>query len=132
MKVTASELRIGNIHEGKDFSIPRMGISTVKVGDICPVAITLYGIQLVEAGVLEFIPVIITKDWFLKWGFMDVSGKDFILFNKKYMKSQKSISVMQDQRGVFYVLVGVEKIPLKYVHKFQNLFFELTEEELAL
>jgi len=122
-KISASELRIRNIHEGDDFSIPRLGISSVKIDGKSFNHITSYGIHLVDEGKMEFKPIALTEEWLVKFGFTKGGDRCYRIHTIRiFININKTIFA--------YAFEGA--VNIKFVHQLQNLFFALTGEELTI
>ena len=87
--------------------------------------------MLLEESKIVFKPIHITEEWLLKFGFViDRNG----YYDSEGGKQGLSFAVTQD--GGFLPcwqdrVLNPNKI-LKYVHQLQNLYFELTGEELTI
>lgn len=125
MKNIAHELRIGNIHEGTDFSIPRLGMSSVKINGQSFNHIASYGIHLVDEGKMEFKPILLTEEWLVEFGLIKTSDENH--YEKEY-KLDDFYLRENKLTGTFYY----GETELKYVHHLQNLFYELKRTELKL
>lgn len=120
VKIPANHLRAGNFHVGKDFSIPRLGIFSVKIDENSFHAITSYGISLVETGLVDFNPIPITENWLKKLGF-EKRGAD-----GKYRNKEDIAFEFKDN------ILSYDVAKCKYVHELQNLYFALYHNELEL
>lgn len=121
--VKASDLRSGNLHEGKDFSIPRLGWSSVKIDDKVYEAITAFGIRLVEQGLLKFVPLRLSPEWMKALGFTRTNSLETF-----YQKDGFPTVIFSEGK---YWVRGVKK-PMEYVHELQNVHYCLSGEELTV
>ncbi len=124
--IKAAEIRKGNYHEGVDFSIPRLGMSSRKINGIVPHAITTYGIYMVDEGKMEFKPILLTEEWLVKFGFKKDREINTQWWNIFYKSNEINVYVMD---GCFVNGIDTE---IKYVHQLQNYYFTQTGEELIL
>ena len=84
-----------------------------------------------------FIPIPLTEDWLIKFGFIDVSHDKNGLGLRKRMqvfgiemcfnKYEEHIRLQTIKSGYTIQMLGI-----KYVHQLQNLYFALTGEELTI
>jgi hypothetical protein len=105
----ATELRVGNLVLNKiDNSI---------------LEISAKDILFLEEGGDEFVfePIPLTEEWSLKLGYLSMNNKTNYRMQGHEIWKCNDLS-MRDKSG---------KI-LKYVHRLQNLFFELTDKELII
>ena len=114
-KLTAQQLRIGNFveYEGEIYEID-------TISKLFPTLNTVaFGIGVVGWDNLNPIPL--NEEWLLKFGFI----KEY----KWYYKNGLRLTLIGDLyfRGNFPI-----KADIKYVHSLQNLYFALTNEELAI
>lgn len=72
------------------------------------------------------LPIPLTEEWLLKFGFKDDIGETKTLIWKSY-----KFHITKD--GFVYTDAWYKQnfIPIKYVHQLQNLYFALTGEELT-
>lgn len=137
--ITEKQIRVGNYYEGTDFSIPRLGIYTPKIGGIIPCTITAYGIYMVSEGKLEFKPIILTEEWVLKFGLIKQDDCPYIS-DGYWLFEEGEIAFSKLPNGnwnVYRFYSGTPNPPykikeFKHVHEFQNIVFVLTDEELKL
>lgn len=82
--------------------------------------------KYIEYNETHFVPIPLTEEWLLKFGFEDRNILGFF--------SKDSFTIHFGQKLVFYkgdrVLKNFDN--LEFVHQLQNLFFVLTGEELIL
>lgn len=128
-KISARELRIGNIHQSEDFAVPRMGISSVKIDGKSFSYITGHGIALVESGEMDFIPIPLTEEWLIKFEFCFYEEN-----NSWQLDTQFGFSIWGRIDSGLSVYVGSDEcgVSIKYVHQLQNLIFCLSGEELKI
>lgn len=76
---------------------------------------------------VEFLqPIPLTEEWFEKFGFEKIGLYD-------YAMPDMSLFVYWDKTNRIYLCQRCgEKIPLKYVHKLQNLYYAVKERELTI
>lgn len=121
----ANELRIGNWVNlyGDDCRIQTLGmwVHTETTVD--------------EAPIESVKPIPLTEEWLLKFGFEVYSEYDFKnyrlpdgFFISMWMKDKPVAGF--EERGVCYW--GDNYVPVRYVHRLQNLYFELTGTALEL
>lgn len=120
-EIQVSELRIGNLVQGKPIQIPRLGIW----GDGAT-AVTAYGISLIDDGVLDFKPIPLTEQWLLDFGFVLIKNDYPSPSDWYFIKNEITLS------NFTWIIHGHTKALMKYVHQLQNLYFALTGEELEL
>jgi len=107
----ANELRIGN-----------------WVFDNKQIQITSEQIKLADEGLYKLLPIPLTKEWLLKFGFVPDG----------YGEYKKGENIVLDneytEEGVFYILEADHclSIEVLHVHQLQNLYFALTEKELTV
>jgi len=112
----ASELRIGNYVKYLTLN----GNSEILAN----------GIYLFELGELELGPILLTKEWLLKFGFykeLRDSGE------AGFFMSKNDCNVIIKDFGDGFIFIWELSFmgkPIKYVHQLQNLYFALTGEEL--
>jgi len=73
---------------------------------------------------LEGIPL--NEEWLLKFGF-DIRGGNY--WN---CKNGFDFVVINDKIGFFLNIGGADFVEIEYVHKLQNLYFEIVGEELTV
>lgn len=127
----ASELRIGNYVQGKEFNHPRLGIYSDGVTEIME-----GGILAFARSVIYYEPIPLTEEWLIKFGF-EIIHHDFNFFVKRVkIEGCNSISIrIWENNGWNFGLYqhdGGIDITIEYVHQLQNLFFALTQEELQI
>ena len=131
--IKQNELRVGNYHKTEPTNIPRLGITGSDYASI-----TAYGIYLLESKDVSVEPILLTEDWLIKFKFkkeLNPSwGKEPIYINGCvaviYIDNNfyYAESVRTDTTDEFEP-VNKEN-PLLYVHKLQNLYYELENKEL--
>jgi hypothetical protein len=118
----ATELRIGNYVNKKN-----------RFGEI--EQIEIYGISARQNvydeddsifGCDELIPILITNEWLLKFGFIKNDCDNYEL--EYTFKLNASFTIINKDRCYFYIDAPNHEI--KHVHQLQNLYFALTNEEL--
>ena len=134
-KLTAQQLRIGNLveYEGEIYEID-------TISKLFPTLNTVaFGIGVVGWDNLNPIPL--TEEWLLKFGF-EVENFDYNikisecgvvslqLIAQDEKCSSFSVCVIQSDEDELDDYVFLSDI--KYVHSLQNLFYSLTNEELAI
>lgn len=134
--MNANELRIGNFVKYRDkdvlltvSNIGSKGFETINAAGF------LYGSDDIE----DYIPLPLTEEWLLKFGFSDAEYKkgyigidyqkkhltlDFVLTKPKFMGEW--------QNNYCFDLAQNRFVVIKYVHQLQNLFFSLTWEDLKI
>ena len=107
-----NELRIGN------FIIESLPFGSDKVIKVDP--------NIFNRRIDEFIPITLTEEWLLKFGF-EKDGEDLILDTNLFL-----LVSYNDDEFVHLKSNHLETITsVKYVHQLQNLYFALTGEELT-
>ena len=93
-------------------------------------AITPYGISLVETGILDFVPIILTHTWLKKFGFDDPAGDPgdhYWKYGNFFINRTHS-----DEHFMYITRNDNDRIKIRYVHELQNLYFALYQKELEL
>lgn len=122
-KEIAKELRIGNIHYGSDFSIPRLGMHSTKIDGESFSYISSYGIHLVAIGKMEFRPIPISEEWLKYFGFKKEIDLCMFLDN----------TILQFRNNKLQLVDGADNVlvrEIKCVHQLQNIYFYLEGKEL--
>jgi len=111
----ASELRIGNI--SKNGVVNSIHENSLQIK--CRFGNLYY----------DFIPILLTEEWILKFGFEKFSGVGLF----RIVNRDLTMSLMIAFTGNHYTLsIPAPSSPIKYVHQLQNLYFALVGEELVL
>lgn len=121
--IKAQDLRKGNFHQSDDFSIPRLGLASVKVDGKSYSAISTWGIHLVDQEEMEFIPLRLTEEWMFAFGFERANTVE-IIYTKIGFSNILCV-------GAKYYIRGVLE-PIEYVHDFQNVYYFLQRQELII
>jgi hypothetical protein len=126
--VEANELRIGNLVKWEDESNDIVIVSSIINGDTDAEATICYD-ELVtnecgEVYLFEFKPILLTEEWFVKFGF----EKENDVFKKARFEIYRPVSYV----GYLFCEGNLIIRELKYVHTLQNLYFALTGEELTI
>jgi hypothetical protein len=105
----ATQFRIGNLvswknDSGKEFEI------------------TLQ--SLYEGANLDWMPIPITEEWLLRFGFKKTNMLGFRIKTDEYEYIEFN--------SVLLCWVNGTKKPIKYIHQLQNVYFALTQKELKL
>jgi hypothetical protein len=124
MKVT--ELRIGNLIEINEMAEPVVSIDkygiNYTVNSVGSNAIKqFYHIDRVK-------PILITKEWLLKFGFVQQYWR---FFPMTYYQKRNMLYSLSDGNVELHD-PNICLTQLKYVHELQNFYFALTGEELIL
>ena len=125
MELSATELRIGNL----------VGIASSLNFSTGKVTLTSNNRILLDNKISnknhKFIPIELTEEWLLKFGFEKLTDKSrgFNSNSYTYTKGISFIVHLNDKLLSVNFWQGNEK---KYVHELQNLFFALTGEELTI
>lgn len=115
-----SDLRINNLinYQGEDITLTE----------------ELFGKVLYENDPEAIEPVSLTKEWARDLGFEVIDMGDFWEFEKGDFKMiQLKMPIMKRMMPISYLLFGEKKskhIKLPFVHKLQNLYFEIEGTEL--
>ena len=135
MKVSATEFRPGNYHAGPGLDIPREGISSFKIGGICPHAITAYGIYVAVEKEIELDAIDLTEEWLWAFGFefddIDGSNHGFWYLPGKKFRIQGGDAYPEDDLERCFLSCDWSH-QIYHVHQLQNYYFALTSEELRL
>jgi hypothetical protein len=112
----AKELRIGNFITSKSSST----YWEINIDDLI----------LINENPSHYLPIPITEEWLLKFGFI----KDAVLFSITENDEHKSVfSIQYDNHlEVFKIPITGFWYEIKYIHQLQNLYFALTNQELTL
>lgn len=103
----ANELRIGNwVFNGQNIQV------------------TPKQIEWFSEGVYDLLPIELTEEWLLKFGFSKWK-------NKNNFSKGSFIVYTLSKKGFHYGRKSL-RVELKYVHQLQNLYFALTGEELKI
>jgi hypothetical protein len=135
VKIPVSHLRAGNLHLSEGLSIPRLQIFSVKIDKKSFSAITVYGISLIETGLVSFEPIELTESWLKKFGFEESQNKNpnvTIIKDYKIWKVNEFILIKEKDGYIKWFYNGEEYVHVKYVHELQNLWFALYKSELEL
>ena len=123
----ANELRIGNLVQLATHHHPVSVETIFKENDEYWISTDLHeGERLID-----YIPIPLTKEWLLKFGFEDVKQYNDFSFQKLmndglFFCLDDSLEVYIGQMQYF----SHSLVVIKYVHQLQNLYFALTQEEL--
>lgn len=110
--IQISELRIGNYMQICDLPIEQITLETFKT------------LELVPATIRAFNGVPTTEEWLLKFGFKLAKPKRGM--QKSFKKNNLRINMSNS--GNFYHGNKLKS----YIHKIQNLYYELEDEELTI
>jgi len=126
----ATELRIGNMVK-KYFT--EYGYSKICEIDITDFSDILNNVIKVE-------PIPLSEDWLLKFGLKITDndyegGYDFTEYKGRLWEN-----IILQTEDIFYYFIHIDQdsfyshtiIEIKYVHQLQNLYFDLTNEELTI
>lgn len=125
--ITVNELRIGNYLSDKKGRL-------CKVEFISPEEYRAYAI----VGGSTSLPnekILLTKEWARDLGFTVTDLGDFWEFEKNgFILIQLKIPITGKELPPFYILHSKKSqhIKIHHVHKLQNLYFEIKDEELTL
>ena len=123
----AQELRIGNLLMWEDESEDIIAMKDIILRD------NYYSVSF-DGGYAqldEFIPIKLTEGWLKKLGFKstgvwgDYSNEKLLICSDLKDDGSKLI-----YSGEYYFKHGNNRVPLKYIHQLQNLYFALTGKEL--
>lgn len=131
----ASSLRIGNIVSARHSSAFN-GEWCVEADDIASQEeANTYGREYLK-------PILLTEEWLIKFGFQKFEEYDFgISLNKVPRFEKGSVSIMLSDGKFWYATRQYDGgtsdpygpvIEVVYVHRLQNLYFELENEELPI
>ncbi len=112
----ANELRIGNwCYNNKDIQV------------------TSHQVQLFNEGIYDLLPIPLTEEWLVKFGFDKVPNSDMVRFFELGTFHLYSEYYNGDyfELSNYYFIKGSSK-QIKYVHQLQNLYYALTQTELKL
>lgn len=79
--------------------------------------------------------ILLTEEWLFNFGFKKYEESDIPAYYKNFGSFldddyEYCFAIYQDIEENFYIQLIGKKIILKQVHKLQNVWFEITEEEL--
>jgi len=125
-----NELRIGNLvsHGTLHTGIGRNGRDYYTIKELTE-NIIFFEESIVGEYYKDVQPILLTKEWLIKFGFK------YDTINYFYSNSELMLAPNKDGGfDVWYHTLSYGKLYLKlmYVHKLQNLYFELEEKELTL
>lgn len=120
--IEPKELRIGNLIQTKFGSI----VNIVAI-DITSCLIEFETGKIDRRVYLELEPIELIEEWLLKCGFE--KENDYMYSINKGTIDYFSIWIFSD--GIYFCELS-KPIKLKYVHKLQNLYFELRDKELTI
>jgi len=140
----AKDLRPGNINEAPCFDIPREQIYGIRVDDKCFGAISSYGIYRLSDGYQSFKPVPLSDAWLIYLGCIKTIGDN--IWTDYKLSGYTTIYGIHTKAGFYFVEQNGSRwclyqstdedttweicSDIKWVHKLQNLIYELTGEEL--
>ena len=78
------------------------------------------------------LPIPLTEEWLLKFGFEDITQLDNIDFKEYRMINEYSFCVQFPCGVEAHCYAGNYPIAIKYLHQLQNLYFALTGKELTM
>jgi len=107
----ANEIRIGNLVQDEEGVFP-----------ITKTFFTLLDINLKDTN-----PIPLTEEWLLKFGYENNDE-----FYKNIFRKEGSAFSVFINNGKISLGIGIITIEVEYLHKFQNLLFELENKELTL
>ena len=131
----ATELRLGNlfanIEDNSIYKVTKINEDTIE--GICINNMGWIGEQhfhLIE----QVLPIKLTEEWLLKFGFEDVTGVDYILhidvdFKLILIPADAFYPQIDKADDIGWSSISLNKI--EYIHQLQNLYFALTGEELT-
>ena len=118
MELSATELRIGNL----------VGIASSLNFSIGKVTLISNNRILLDNKISnknhKFIPIELTEEWLLRFGFEKDNELNFVKFSFK-------VHFWSNYNSYMYGWIG-GNIEIKYVHQLQNIYFALTGQELIL
>ena len=114
--IEAHDLRIGNYVSTTDTLIP---IHKIKAGDL--VSITNGHFKRLD---LQINPIPLTQEWLIKFGFEFLRRQG----GTQGVFSNGLIDLILSNSGNIYYKIKI----LPYVHKLQNLYYALKDEELTI
>jgi len=114
----STELRIGN---NVDVTIEELSFTDGKITKLCVEHVYVNGVKMRYE---HLRPTTLIKEWWPKFGYESIQEFACDLSEK----AENHLGVDID----FYNECGIDLIESLPIHKIQNLFYELTGEELAL
>jgi hypothetical protein len=139
----AIEIRKGNIVKRKYYNpnpsnptykyepcfVKSIGIAKIHVTE----SLNLKYNKLIKIDYNSIIPVQLTEEWVIKFGFIK-RATDFILGEPIYFEDDnKLFTLLEAATGGYLLWHKGHSIKIcKYVHKLQNLVFELEDKELEI
>jgi hypothetical protein len=128
----AIELRIGNLVNAIDTTTNELCEMNYRVTTIAPNYVYVTAVTEITKGEDELIPIPLTEEWLLKFGFNEITHRDIRSFliqslraDLLYQPNTKRVFSFSEVDGNTWCLRTV-----KEVHTLQNLFYSLTGEEL--
>lgn len=133
--IKATELRTGNyIIDIQSVQIPRMGIRSTGIIQVKAQGISY--IDMSEQFAAYYEPIPLTEEWLLKLGFTIRSTSDwwtnYLTSDKKFMISKCNQDSPEAGAIVGKFYWGDICKEIEFVHRLQNLVYELTDKELVV
>lgn len=119
MKLTAKELRIGNLFIGYNKQVFEWGLFHFDLLN--------NGIEVDEI-IQSEIPL--TEEWLIKFGFE--KDNEYKYFVKEIKTYKEFILDFSTQSNSWFLCDTDVDTDIKYVHQLQNLYFALTNKELTI
>jgi hypothetical protein len=125
--IQANELRIGNLvcYDGRVFEIDTIAKEFPTLNT------TEFGIGVVGWNDIE--PIIITEEWLLKFGFIEINRSNFrISFDHIQTRFIGYDFCEKEKEFNGFRYYGHYLHNINHIHQLQNLYFALTQTELTL
>lgn len=142
------ELRIGNlvdtVNHGNGTTSPNkqpMWVQAIELHyvELCHLKDSIHDTRrFLKKPLNDIIPIPITEEWLLKFGFKICTGHFYNHLKNAYSRDDFDFTVCFwddgtiDLDSAFDDMFGIELKHIKFIHQLQNLYFALTGEELKL
>ena len=124
----AEELRIGSLYMSVKFGVP-VKWELTDFTQLDKLSDGAYNDPPIDRMIQ---PIVLTEEWLLKLGFEVVEGSDPDNFWSTKHK-ETGMEIGQEIRNELYFFNGYDIATyIQYVHELQNLYFDLTGNELTL
>ena len=129
--INAAELRIGNWFYSKGLNFVCQ-ISEIRQETVSICGKTLKNELASGLSYSSFDPIPLTEEWLIRFGFEKADWLNSMGISEDICYTNGKIS-LKIKNKVFMVLLGLFKYKeIQYVHRLQNIYFELEDKELTL